>query len=322
MRARRRLEELALSLLNQRKARVEVGGPLELLDADLHDVHLVRALRNSDGLARQRHARRHSEACADRTNRAEGTCPGRCLRRSAKHAMHDCAPSAPCSCIERSKTWSAIDGTTACTSASTMRQTCAPWPCRCRASHPLRVLGRSDWSATRVARATNLVRGRDDEQASLVELHSRLGDLSDDTACQCHDNLVRYGVPCWYSCLPNVFLRGSVARVIILSRARCARPIERMLPGQRTIRGVDAPVVDPSGTKTALDDLEAATPAEDEVALRHAHVLVDDLHVALGRVVVAEDVHRADDLHPGRVGGHDDDRLLAMAVRVVGVAVR
>ena len=81
-------------------------------------------------------------------------------------------------------------------------------------------------------------------------------------------------------------------------------------------------MVDSAGTETALDDLEAATPAEDKVALRHAHVLVDDLHVALGRVVVAEDVHRADDLDPGRVSGHDDDRLLAMAVRVVGVTAR
>lgn len=47
-------------------------------------------------------------------------------------------------------------------------------------------------------------------------------------------------------------------------------------------------VVNSSGTETALDDLESATPATDHVLQRNADVLVDDLEVSLGSIVVAE----------------------------------
>ena len=41
----------------------------------------------------------------------------------------------------------------------------------------------------------------------------------------------------------------------------------------------------------------------------HADIVEDDVHVAVRRVDIAEDGHRADDVHAGRVGGHQDLRL-------------
>lgn len=47
-------------------------------------------------------------------------------------------------------------------------------------------------------------------------------------------------------------------------------------------------MVDTAGTETALDDLEPAAPATDDVGEGNANVLVDDLVVSLGRIVVAK----------------------------------
>jgi len=80
-------------------------------------------------------------------------------------------------------------------------------------------------------------------------------------------------------------------------------------------------VVDAARSQTALDDLEALAPAHEQVLERHAHILIDDLHVALGRIVVAKHLHRAHDLDAGRVGGDDDHALLRVAIRVVGVVL-
>ena len=73
--------------------------------------------------------------------------------------------------------------------------------------------------------------------------------------------------------------------------------------------------------KTTLNDLETFTPAVHEVLDGHANVLVNNLTMALGSVVVAKDTHGADDLHTRRVRGNDDYALLAVLVRVVGIAL-
>ena len=73
--------------------------------------------------------------------------------------------------------------------------------------------------------------------------------------------------------------------------------------------------------KTTLDDLEAFAPAVHEVLDGHANVLVNDLTVALGSVVVAKDAHRAYDRHTWRVRGNDDYALLAVLVRIIGIAL-
>lgn len=80
-------------------------------------------------------------------------------------------------------------------------------------------------------------------------------------------------------------------------------------------------MVDTAWAETTLDDLETTTPAADEVADRHADVLVQNLAVSLGRIIVSKHLHRSDDAHTGRVGGNDDDALLLVRVRVRRVAL-
>mmetsp|Transcript_8030 Transcript_8030/g.15497 ORF Transcript_8030/g.15497 Transcript_8030/m.15497 type:complete len:498 (+) Transcript_8030:657-2150(+) len=92
---------------------------------------------------------------------------------------------------------------------------------------------------------------------------------------------------------------------------------------QRTLGRADAAhaVVDAAGAEAPLGDLEAAAFAEQDVGGRYAHILQLDLHVAVGRVVVAEHRQRADDGDAGRVGRHDDHGLLLVAARLgVGLA--
>ena len=93
-------------------------------------------------------------------------------------------------------------------------------------------------------------------------------------------------------------------RVTISSSARSAAPIERMQWWMRP------------GPRRSWRDLEAAALAEEDVVLRHAHVGEAEVHVAVGRVVVAEHVHRPEDLEAGRVHRHEDLRLLEVGGRV------
>ena len=67
--------------------------------------------------------------------------------------------------------------------------------------------------------------------------------------------------------------------------------------------------------------LEALAPAQNQVAQRYANVVVDDLAMSLRCIVVSEYLHRADDFHAWRVGRYDDDALLAVAVRVIRIAL-
>ena len=85
--------------------------------------------------------------------------------------------------------------------------------------------------------------------------------------------------------------------------ARSATPIWRMQWWMRP------------GPEPALRDLEARALAQQHVGGGHAHVLEEDLAVAVGRVVVAEHGQHADDLDAGRVARDQDHRLLLVAGR-------
>jgi hypothetical protein len=69
-----------------------------------------------------------------------------------------------------------------------------------------------------------------------------------------------------------------------------------------------------------LGDLEAAALTQQDGRLRHAHVVVDDLGVAVRSIVVAEHVQHLDDLDALGVARHHDHRLLAVGRRI-GVAL-
>nr|ABM53578.1 putative regulatory protein TetR [uncultured bacterium CBNPD1 BAC clone 1664] len=77
-------------------------------------------------------------------------------------------------------------------------------------------------------------------------------------------------------------------------------------------------VVDPARPEADLADLEAPALAEQDIGLGHPDIGEADVHVAAGRMVFAEDMHRAEDLHPGRIDGHQDLRLLLVR-RGVGI---
>ena len=77
-------------------------------------------------------------------------------------------------------------------------------------------------------------------------------------------------------------------------------------------------MMDPAGPEAALCDLEAAALAEQEVAGRHAHVLKQNIGVAVRRIVKSEHRQHAQYLHAGRIERNENLRLLLMpsAVRV------
>ncbi len=83
-------------------------------------------------------------------------------------------------------------------------------------------------------------------------------------------------------------------------------------------------VMDATRPEALLREREAladAVLATDDVLERHAHVVVDDLRVAArltGLVVgLAHRGHVADDVHAGRIGGHDDHRVVLVRHLVV-----
>ena len=77
-------------------------------------------------------------------------------------------------------------------------------------------------------------------------------------------------------------------------------------------------MVDPARPEPPLGNLEAPAAAEDDIALRHPHIMEADVHMAMRRVVVAEDAHGADDLDARGVQGHENLRL-AVVPRRAGV---
>jgi hypothetical protein len=107
-------------------------------------------------------------------------------------------------------------------------------------------------------------------------------------------------------------------------RAACRRPrgqtpLDHQLEG--LLGGTDRAhaVVDAARAEAELGDLEAATLAEQHVVLGHPHVGEAQVHVAVGGVVVAEHVHRAEDLDAGRVHGHQDLGLLLVGCGASGL---
>ena len=78
-------------------------------------------------------------------------------------------------------------------------------------------------------------------------------------------------------------------------------------------------MVDAAGAEPSLRDHEAVALARDQVAGRHAHVFEEDFRVPL-MVLVAEHRQAPHDLHAGRIAGHEDHALLAMA-RTLGVGL-
>ena len=74
--------------------------------------------------------------------------------------------------------------------------------------------------------------------------------------------------------------------------------------------------MDAAGAQADLRDFEAAAFAEQHVILRHPDIVEAQMHVAARRMVVAEHVHRPEDLDAGRVLGHQNLRLLLARRRV------
>ena len=69
-------------------------------------------------------------------------------------------------------------------------------------------------------------------------------------------------------------------------------------------------MVDAAGSEAALRDLETTSLSQQHVLERHADVLEEDLHVALGSVVLAEGQHRPQQGDAWRVHRHEQLRLL------------
>src|SRR5207244_6268060 len=86
---------------------------------------------------------------------------------------------------------------------------------------------------------------------------------------------------------------------------------------ERALGLTDEPhaVMDASGPEAPLSDLEPAPLAEQDVRRRHPHVLHLDFHVAVRRIVIAEDRQVAQDLDALGPGRHQDHRLLAVTRR-------
>lgn len=78
-------------------------------------------------------------------------------------------------------------------------------------------------------------------------------------------------------------------------------------------------VVDSAWAKTALDHLETTSFAEAHVACRYADVFKLDVAVAVGRIVKANDGKHACDGDTWCICRHEDNRLLLVDVRVVGI---
>jgi uncharacterized Zn-binding protein involved in type VI secretion len=94
-------------------------------------------------------------------------------------------------------------------------------------------------------------------------------------------------------------------------------PVERVLGSADAAHGV----VDTSWAETALDDLETAARAEDDLGDGDAHVLEGDVRVSVGGVVVTVHGEHAVDGDALGGGGDEDHGLLAVLVLVCGVGL-
>src|SRR5207249_7002206 len=145
-----------------------------------------------------------------------------------------------------------------------------------------------------VADRVHHVGGVQDEQPRLVDLDARLRDALERD--------VVLGQP--------LAERHAVLRAL-------AHELERALGDADLAHAV----VDAARTQAPLGDLEAAALAQQDVRGRYADVLEDHFAVAVGRVVVTEYGQHAEHLDARRVAGHQDYRLLLVAIRVLRVGL-
>src|SRR5215469_8161629 len=78
-------------------------------------------------------------------------------------------------------------------------------------------------------------------------------------------------------------------------------------------------MVNAARPEPALGDLKAPALAEQHIRRRHPDIVEDHLGMAMRRLVVAENGQYAFDDDPGMRQRHQDHRLPAVAVRVVGI---
>ena len=67
--------------------------------------------------------------------------------------------------------------------------------------------------------------------------------------------------------------------------------------------------------------LESFTPAKNQVPHRNTNVVIDNLAMTFRSIVVTKDLHRPNHLYTWSVRRNNDDALLAVPVRVVGIAL-
>ena len=65
-------------------------------------------------------------------------------------------------------------------------------------------------------------------------------------------------------------------------------------------------MVNAARAETQLADLETSPFAEEHVVGRDAHVVETNVHVAVRGIVLAEDVHGAEDFHARRIDRDED----------------
>ena len=135
-----------------------------------------------------------------------------------------------------------------------------------------------------------------DDQTRGVDVNARLGDALEHDA---------------------VFREELLERLLALVVDAGEEVVEGLLGGADGAHGV----VDTAGTETALDDLEAAAWAEDDVVEWHADVVESDVAVTVWGIVVAEDAEHTVDGDTWGVVWDEHDRLLLVDIRVVGVVL-
>ena len=79
--------------------------------------------------------------------------------------------------------------------------------------------------------------------------------------------------------------------------------------------------MDSAWPEPALGNLETTAFAQQHIAGRHPYIVVMNFGMAVGGMVVAKHVQRADHLHAGSVQGHQDHGLLFVFLGVrIGLA--
>ena len=78
-------------------------------------------------------------------------------------------------------------------------------------------------------------------------------------------------------------------------------------------------MVDTAWAQAALRNFKTSAAAENNIALRHAHIVKFNMHVAVWRIVFAENVHRAYNFDAFGIHWYENLRLTVM-LRCIGVS--